>query len=1141
MSVPAQPSSSGFLAAVGALRTALDAGSSSSSSAAAAAPTPAASQAVLRAIVEVSQKAKAASDAELSSNTAVAVLDEILNGTKIMLILNKALITAIGVMFSAVFTKSPGHIVRRYVGTQINILAQGGNNNASASGSGGFKGSYSPWAVRECAALLIGQALSLRPNDLGGSVTESVAALIKLTKASEQPLRLAGTRSLCLILERMGSRIADVLPELVKVFARLASDRAPDVRCEAAKLSSLIAAYSDGFSIVPVDAALGPALKGLLDDVASVQDRFAGAVGAVYSELLRSYLSEQEKLKVGAARGGSAEDGDGGKDGPSGSARGRAQQGGSSSLLKLKDLAGALSSGNQKKSPEEFDFRNIVKAMLAQVLKAPSSASKAAHLIAVQYFLRSVPLQSSTPYEDWEWAAAQIINLLRESTILSLAYEDIVYFRCRVSHLFRCGLSGQLSEGDQLKLVNYLSTTLSKDDSKGEHDLQFVLAELGQLVAVLGEPVGLCAENVHQATALHLKHSSFGVRAAASQVVASLAVVVPSLASVYLAESLSITMELSHLLLSTTDIGEVVSDGMHPADFGDVADAASIAPPSSSDVTSAHPQQQDFAGGRRKESSRLQLMFAFHGMLFKSIQCCRHVFYFFVCVVPGHVLVVSSFLKSERQISTGLPQKLITDCFDFGIQLLTLDVFNMSSSIRHIVCSIIRAGSLIVSSCLNVGYGLLKARVEKLLISCCDILVPMAPSEIDSSPGAENFSIATTPKSPNGGGASMSSQDLLYELMSAESALVCLSAMLWSCPDAFVLNTQYMEMAVQCLTAALYAVKGKYQSKFRSHFRFRTLHVIMLECFAWMPLGSFPSASQILYVEAMRTFRDSINSSFECTGLSNSILPDQRMLCSSGLFKFSQGVNFCEVPLTDNLFMLRLEQHSVALQKKESEAFLASFSKDAVDLSRASFYSNDWHEPSAPCAFIDSRTIDASISLIGATFPSQSPEFQNKLLELCSQILTQVQKASASVGMFTSEEEKRRRERYALLSTRSAAYLLNNIIESFPFADGADSLPWLQTIVDTLLDLACHYSPDIRAISANTLSKLCSKAVGTQLTESLSIRIVQLIKSLADKNKGDGIESCCGLMLVLAALCEVARDKHVLQAAMSTVSFVFFI
>jgi hypothetical protein len=345
-----------------------------------------------------------------------------------------------------------------------------------------------------------------------------------------------------------------------------------------------------------------------------------------------------------------------------------------------------------------------------------------------------------------------------------------------------------------------------------------------------------------------------------------------------------------------------------------------------------------------------------------------------------------------------------------------------------------------------------------------------------------------------------------------------------------------MEMAVQCLTAALYAVKGKYQNKFRAHFRFRTLHVILLECFAWMPSGSFPSTAQILFVEAMRTFRDSINSSFECTGLSNSILPDQRMLCSSGLFKFGVGVNFCEVPLTDNLFMLRLEQHSVALQKKESEAFLASFSKDAVDLSRASFYSNDWHEPSAPCAFIDSRTIDAAISLIGATFPFQSTDFQHKLLELCSQILTQVQKASASVGMFTSEEEKRRRERYALLSTRNSAYLLNNIIESFPFGDGADNLPWLQTIVDILLDLACHYSPDIRAISANTLSKLCSKAVGTQLTESLSIRIVQLIKSLADrKDKGDGNEACCGLMLVLAALCEVARDKHVLQAAMSTV------
>jgi hypothetical protein len=418
-----------------------------------------------------------------------------------------------------------------------------------------------------------------------------------------------------MIVECMGARVADMLPELVKVFSRVASDRAPDVRCEAAKLSSLISAYSDGFSIIPLDAVLGPSIKGLLDDVAQVQDRFAVAVGCVYSELLRSHSAEQEKLKVGAARGGSADDGEGGG-GDASASRSRAQ--GSSSLLKLKDLAGgiaSLSSGNNKKAPEEFDFRTIVRTMLIQVVRAPSATARAAHLIAVQYFLRAIPAQSSLQYEDWDWVGSQIIGLLREASILALTYEDVVYFRCRVSHLFRSVVSAQLNEGDQLKLVNSLCGALSNDGFKGEHDLQLALTELGQLIAVLGEPIALCAESVHQAAALHLKHSSFGVRAAASQVVASLAVVVPSLASDYLTDSLSITKELSNLLLSTTDVGEATNDTLSSAEFGDPADAASM-PPFAGGASEVSSAQLDAIGARRKESSRLQLMFAFHGMYF---------------------------------------------------------------------------------------------------------------------------------------------------------------------------------------------------------------------------------------------------------------------------------------------------------------------------------------------------------------------------------------------------------------------------------------------------------------------------------------------------------------------------------------------
>jgi hypothetical protein len=86
---------------------------------------------------------------------------------------------------------------------------------------------------------------------------------------------------------------------------------------------------------------------------------------------------------------------------------------------------------------------------------------------------------------------------------------------------------------------------------------------------------------------------------------------------------------------------------------------------------------------------------------------------------------------------------------------------------------------------------------------------------------------------------------------------------------------------------------GKYQPKFRSHFRFRTLHVILMECFSLLPEDSFPNSCQQLFVEALRVFRDAISSCFETSSLNEFMHDDQNVLKLSSFSTVNGFLGVC--------------------------------------------------------------------------------------------------------------------------------------------------------------------------------------------------------------------------------------------------------
>ena len=87
----------------------------------------------------------------------------------------------------------------------------------------------------------------------------------------------------------------------------------------------------------------------------------------------------------------------------------------------------------------------------------------------------------------------------------------------------------------------------------------------------------------------------------------------------------------------------------------------------------------------------------------------------------GHTLVISILLKNARYLPTGLPTALVGDIYALGVELLQHDVFASPAAVRNVSCSVVRAGSLIVSSCLSLGYDVARLRLPELLQSCSTI------------------------------------------------------------------------------------------------------------------------------------------------------------------------------------------------------------------------------------------------------------------------------------------------------------------------------------------------------------------------------------------------------------------------------------
>lgn len=544
-------------------------------------------RAVYYALCSVSASIGASSDSELVATSSLNTLEEIFSNRNV--ILSKALQTVVNAIYVEILAATPGYAVRNVI---TSLLAIVGHKTL-------------PVLSKECAVLVIGNVMEKRAFDLGSLLNDVIAALTKLAKGSEVVLRAVAVTALKGICNGGGSLLSDCHADILRTGSKMVGDRSAEVRGGVAELVAAVAAHSAGCSSVSADAILSVSVKGLEDENPAVQEKFSYAVACVYFELIQAFVAEQEKMKVGLARGGAAE-----ADKQSCKEPGRRV-----SLMKLKELSAVkdmLSAGLSKKPSEEFDFQSVVKSLLRQTVRAPHSHLRAAFIVALQYLVEMVI--PSLDISDVEWLVSCVLSSLSEQTILTLAYEDIVYYRSRLSHLLR-SISSQTTELNQLKLAEFVCSFLVESGaSRTEHEIQLAFSELGQLIAALGEASSAAVVSIRAAATPHLRHSSFGVRASAAHALVGLACVVPALASGFFSDALSVAKEQVAVLLKNTTA--TADDATEDRTAGD---GVGTAPPDLAiDVTLSASGGQDSPMSvpvrkSPKDTERLKTMFNFHG------------------------------------------------------------------------------------------------------------------------------------------------------------------------------------------------------------------------------------------------------------------------------------------------------------------------------------------------------------------------------------------------------------------------------------------------------------------------------------------------------------------------------------------------
>lgn len=1137
-------------------------------------------------LVRVNKLTCIATKEVLASNSYAGMLEELL--TSKYLQFTKSLMSITIDIFANCIRNSPGHACRNLLTNMLTLA----NSKTVLNSS------------RECIIHIVGLLMEYSFTHCCSMMNEVFGTLLSLIKAHETHfLRTCCITTIVKCVIASGAKHADLYLDLLKIVSKYAHDMKSkgclELRIQISILFYEIVknGYRNNLNGLTSDYLISFSNKGLEDESSIVQGNYCKAVAHLWVLRMKTYLLEQEELKLAVTRDG------GEKDVKKGGLNFLSQASSKAMTSKLGNSISSLL--NRKVAMEELNFKNIVSHFLKQCslpttrlsnsgsrMGGPvtiSSSMKAAYFNILGQFLNycvadvalgsgavgvGLTVGSEEEQSDFEWLVQSIIELTNTpaanvsgsggiaagplspsgpnqatglsslespsnpstSTVAIITPEESAMYRTRVAVLLRTHVSMNLTEVHQLSLVKWILKYTMSMDARTDVQLQVALGELSQLVLVLGEAIGSICDDIYVACLMLLRSSSLNVRLGAAAVLNNMCISLSSqhLAEVYVRDAIEYCSKEMSVFAAyasgTNGAGgdEIENDGLDPDRLSPVR----------------------MNSGNNASSVKVPKIHLFHGYCLLMAQLVKH----FPCQLTE---------------SDGLSGASMGSVFEFGVRLLLQDIRIVpTSSGRRFICALIRCGCLLTTSCVSLGYkSFLRNRLCEVVQNCGTLLlmvekskhvnaVPVADSGANGTlvvgAGGVNTSAmanATTASAAAAAAATLAStqqaennMEIMYEMTVLEAALTTFAAIEYSCPEALLYEESCLINVVNSLDLAHQLMQDRYAPLVRNQSRYRHVQAIMLECYAWLPPGSFPNSIENVFDEGLTVLKEGIAGLYETSLLSQqlpadlisypAIIPFSQVSPTNGslnvtnstieksvglgLSSSSSGnvigstytslsfmMHLMDIPPQEDEsdLLLKLERFAMPLQKREVE-YSVLFSlygyscgdggnaDSLVDIRSLVKGAAEWKTPKyVPSSHLETRLLDASIAVIAATFSFQSHSVQTSLVSFCAKeahagFYRNVSSGSTSglvSDMFSSEEERRKKERKIYNTTRTSVCLLSNIIESFPFASCVSfddsELHWVRAAQEMLFERVLHCNLSIKAASANALSMLAGRIV----------------------------------------------------------------
>jgi hypothetical protein len=629
--------------------------------------------------------------------------------------------------------------------------------------------------------------------------------------------------------------------------------------------------------------------------------------------------------------------------------------------------------------------------------------------------------------------------------------------------------------------------------TKNSHQIQVILIELSHLISTLGEAAASKVEDIIGRLRSCLSHEDLAVRHETGVACVAFAGSFPAEARTLVRTCLLETQD-SHVELVAT----VTSD-------------------------SAKLSEQGIHGG---SGSGLRMF----RRSTKESKSEKDASLPFQCAIHGRTLMVSLVLKELTQLPGGLPVDLLETTLSVAEILISFQSNEaLTASNPSAVCACVRAGFCLLSGVMSTGPDGVSSQMP--------VVVNAWQKTIQASKGdGRHFS-------------------LHHDLVCVDAVLSSLVAFLQFCSELLLVIPETLGQ-VSMLLEEIFPMlqeKGRFGNISSTSplvaARLESATASLLECFAWLPSGSFPMVADDVFSFSENLIRKACEEYVSCSILYSLVTKEDSILDSKtfsrahrvgqvgGAKEIEESIITLNAEATvhnerENVIHLRSDEVRRFLDEKPSNAFrdssiLDNFVSDNVHEKAPTplHEVGTWRRPFDPSCSSKIRLVDAAVQAFSATFGLKDGKEQQGAMNMLESLVPPLHAQLArtiGINATAMDHDRRTKGKEDNAAVSNIIAVLLSCLQSLPLHEATHNVPiglgpsWMNKAKDLLLTLLPSSSTIIRRAASEGLALLATLGV-TEDAHFLQSSLLHSLDEVMQGNKPDGKPRSIALESVSAA------------------------